>query len=65
MLTVWVLAVGSQVVHAEDYADQWGLPIGAVAPVIEAPDHTGAVRTLESLSGERGLLLFLNRSADW
>ena len=34
-------------------------------PLLEAPDQNGVVRTLADLSGEQGLLLFLNRSADW
>jgi hypothetical protein len=34
-------------------------------PVLEAPDQTGTVRTLDDLAGDHGLLLFLNRSADW
>ena len=50
---------------ADDYADGWGLAVGAKAPAIEAADQTGAVRDLASLTGERGLLLILNRSADW
>ena len=50
---------------ADDYVDSWGLDVGAKAPAIEAADQTGAVRDLASLTGERGLLLILNRSADW
>ncbi len=34
-------------------------------PLLEAPDHTGTLRTLPDLAGEQGLLLFLSRSADW
>ena len=50
---------------ADDYADGWSLPVGAPAPAIAAPDQSGAERSLDSLAGERGLLLFLVRSADW
>lgn len=50
---------------AADYAAGWGPEIGSPLPVLEAPDQTGTTRTLEDLTGEQGLLLFLNRSADW
>lgn len=48
-----------------EYAAGWGLPVGAPAPEIDAQDHTGARRSLGSLAGDRGLLLFMVRSADW
>ena len=50
---------------ADEYSDGWGLPLGTPAPAISAPDQSGAERSLDSLAGERGLLLFLVRSADW
>jgi hypothetical protein len=50
---------------SSEYADAWGPAVGSKLPVLEAPDQTGRVRTLEDLTGEQGLLLFLNRSADW
>ncbi|MCZ6619924.1 MAG: hypothetical protein O7E57_17535 [Gammaproteobacteria bacterium] len=48
-----------------DYRDDWGPAVGSVLPRLEANDHTGTPRNLENLAGERGLLLLLNRSADW
>ena len=50
---------------ADDYAESWGPPVGSELPVLEAPDHSGQPRTLADLTGEKGLLLFLSRSADW
>jgi len=50
---------------AADYHDDWGPAVGSEMPAIDAPDHTGTPRTLGDLTGERGLLLFVNRSADW
>ena len=50
---------------SSEYSDGWGPEIGTAVPVLEAPDQTGTIRTLTDLSGEQGLLLFLNRSADW
>jgi len=50
---------------SSEYSDAWGPELGSMLPVLEAPDQTGTVRTLEDLTGEQGLLLFLNRSADW
>ncbi len=48
-----------------DYQNDWGPDVGSILPSLEANDHTGAVRNLDNLAGERGLLLLLNRSADW
>lgn len=50
---------------AEDFVDSWGPAVGATAPSIEAEDQDGTVRDLESLCGERGVLLVLSRSFDW
>lgn len=50
---------------ASEFSDSWGPAVGSTLPVLEAPDQTGTVRTLDDLAGEQGLLLFLNRSADW
>ena len=50
---------------ADEYSDGWSLPVGSSAPAIAALDQGGAERSLDSLAGERGLLLFLVRSADW
>ena len=51
-------------VQAQEYADTWGPSLGSVH-AIAATDQLGAQRSLNDLSGEKGLLLFLNRSADW
>ncbi len=58
-------AVTASIALADDYADGWGPALGSPMPLLEAPDQTGASRTLEDLSGDQGLLLFLSRSADW
>ncbi len=55
----------SQAAPDGDYNSEWGPVIGSSLPVLEAPDQAGQVRSLDDLSGEQGLLLFLNRSADW
>ena len=59
---LWAGAVGT--VRA-DYAAEWGPAVGSALPVLEAHDQDGNLRNLPNLSGERGFLLFLNRSADW
>lgn len=48
-----------------EYADDWGPVQGAPVPVLEAYDQDGVLRSLDNLTGSQGLLLFLNRSADW
>ena len=50
---------------ASEFSESWGPAVGSTLPLLEAPDQTGTVRTLGDLAGEQGLLLFLNRSADW
>jgi hypothetical protein len=50
---------------ADEYSEQWGPTVGSELIVLEAYDQSGQLRTLTNLTGERGLLLFLNRSADW
>ena len=50
---------------AAEYNSEWGPAVGSMLPLLEAPDQTGQVRQFDDLAGEQGLLLFLNRSADW
>lgn len=50
---------------ASEYADAWGPAVGTAMPAIAALDQHNAERDLGNLSGERGLLLFAVRSADW
>ncbi len=59
----FALAAGAG--DASDYADAWGPVVGTAMPAISALDQHGAERDLGNLSGERGLLLFAVRSADW
>lgn len=47
------------------YQDDWGPPVGATLPPVAAADQTCTQRDLASLAGERGLLLFFVRSANW
>ena len=60
-----MLALTGATAGADDFVDSWGPAVGATAPSIEAEDQDGTVRDLESLCGERGVLLVLSRSADW
>lgn len=50
---------------ASGYASEWGPALGSRLPVLDAPDQDGERQTLASLTGDQGMLLFLNRSADW
>lgn len=63
ILTLTALAGAD--VAADDYSDKWGPAIGQPLPLLEAYDHAGTLRTLDNLTGARGLLLSMNRSADW
>lgn len=42
-----------------------GLPVGASLPTLRAQYATQEVVELEQFMGERGLLLFANRSVEW
>lgn len=64
-MMVSLTGLAAMVARADEYGDAWGPAVGAPLPVLEAPDQTGRIRTLDDLAGEQGLLLFLNRSADW
>ena len=61
-----VAALGALAVagHAA-YQDDWGPPVGAPLAAFDVPDQTGAQRDLAGLAGERGVLVFFVRSAEW
>ncbi len=42
-----------------------GPQLGETVPDFTLPDQTGALRTLDSIMGERGAMLVFYRSADW
>lgn len=49
----------------EAYQDRWGPAVGDAMPALAAEDQHGNVRDFASLSGERGLVLVVSRSAVW
>ena len=52
--------------HGGDaYPDRWGPVVGDAMPMFAAEDQDGNVRDFASLSGERGLVLVVSRSAVW
>ncbi len=51
--------------QAQDFVWAPDFPEGSSIPVLEAPDQNGEVQTLDSLAGEKGLMLFFSRSFDW
>ena len=50
---------------ASDYSDDWGPPTGTDIPAGSFTSHVGETRTFDGLMGDRGLLIFFNRSANW
>ena len=61
---VWLLMLVSVSAGVSAMDPPWGPAVGTQV-VIAAPDQTGTQRTVGDLAGRNGLLLFLNRSADW
>lgn len=59
------LITGATPLAISSDAESWGPPVGSIAPEISAQDQDGVTRDLPALSGKRGLLLVLSRSADW
>jgi peroxiredoxin len=61
-----LLGLSAAPLSALSAAEDLGPRIGARAPDIGSPpDQSGAPRTLQSLMGANGLVLFFFRSADW
>jgi peroxiredoxin len=60
VMLLWCAASG--LIAAE--SSSWGPAHGSTVDV-QAHDQTGKVQTVATLTGEKGLLLFFNRSADW
>ena len=56
---------GSASTQAADYTRGWGPSIDEPIPLLQARDQRGELRDITNLSGDRGLLLFMVRSADW
>lgn len=50
---------------ADPYQEGWGPAVGDALPPISAADQHDDVRDLTSLSGARGLVLVVSRSAVW
>ncbi len=57
-LSLWAQA-------ADSLNHKTGIAIGAQAPDFALPDQTGRSRSLASLTGKNGLMLYFVRSADW
>jgi hypothetical protein len=45
--------------------ERLGPQVGEVVPDFSAVDQFGRTRTLTSIMGPNGVMLFFNRSADW
>ena len=50
---------------ADAYQDAWGPSVGDTIAPITAEDQEGKLRDLASLSGDKGLVLVVSRSAVW
>ena len=51
--------------ESSGYEANWGPAVGATIPELDTRDSQGMSRDLASLTGERGLLLVVSRSAVW
>ncbi len=61
------LLLATLTLTAQAQAFDWAadFPLGSHIPVLEAPDQNGQLQTLDTLAGEKGLVLVFNRSFDW
>lgn len=55
----------SPAVQAQEFVWAPELPVGKAVPPISALDQSGNLRTLQEITGEKGLVLVLSRSFDW
>jgi len=65
LITLVLLSSLSLSASAQDFDWAPDFPVGASIPVLEAPDQNGEVQTLATLTGEKGIVLVINRSFDW
>jgi len=66
LICILLLALGLSVPAAANPGFDLGPAVGAMAPDIGTPaDSTGTPRSLQSLMGKQGLVLFFYRSAAW
>ena len=63
MISVFLLFC-TQAVLAQEFNWAPDFPEGSMIPLLEAPDQNSNVQTLDSLSGERGLMLFFSLVKD-
>lgn len=62
----WLLFILiSNPIKAQEFVWAPNFPEGGTIPLLEAPDQYGVTQTLNTLSGEKGLLLVFARSYDW
>ena len=65
-LLVLALGLATHAANAQDRAPDLGPAIGTKAPEIGTPaDQFGAPRSMASLMGEKGVVLFFFRSTVW
>lgn len=58
-------ALMSHALQAQEFVWAPDLPVGTALPAINAQDQSGTVRTLQEITGEKGLVLVMSRSFDW
>lgn len=65
LLFISLLVFFTQSIIAQDFVWAPDFPEGSTIPVLDAPDQNDNVQSLNSLAGEKGLMLFFSRSFDW
>lgn len=65
ILTIVVSLSLFQFTMAQEFDWALDFPVGSTIPLLEAPDQNGVDQTLDSLAGEKGIVLVFNRSFDW
>ncbi len=60
-----VLSGSACAAEDEEYVALWGPAVGTEIPMLDPVDAAGQARSLDDLAGEKGLLLFFNRTTVW
>lgn len=60
-----LLMVGVHATAQDEFSNSWGPEIGSQMPVFSLPDTANEDKSLHDVMGDKGALIFFNRSTVW